>query len=152
MAPLHIFTADAMLMIHTRTIDFRKLDYPVHEAFGEYKQRVRNAAVGLLSSTEQIEATTRKYGSNRFDIPMPTFRELFKEHAVAPFFVFQVFCVGLWLMDEYWYYSLFTVSMLRCWFDVSSCRHCSHMLRSLIHSSSCCSFSSQPSCISAFAV
>ena len=43
------------------------------------------------------------------DIPIPKFLDLYKEHLVAPFFVFQLFCT---LLDEYWYYSIFNLWML----------------------------------------
>lgn len=56
-----------------------------------------------------LESMQRIYGQNKFDIPTPTFLELFKEHAVAPFFVFQLFSIALWLMDDQWYYSLFSL-------------------------------------------
>ena len=89
---------------------FAPLSYAVDE---EPKPKISTFqnSVGLASKSS-IDRVQQHYGNNTFDIPVPTFTELWKEHAVAPFFVFQMFCVGLWLLDDYWYYSLFTLVML----------------------------------------
>jgi cation-transporting ATPase 13A1 len=63
-------------------------------------------------SASDLQSLKATYGPNECHIPIPKFTELFAEHAVAPFFVFQMFCVALWCLDEYWYYSLFTAFML----------------------------------------
>ncbi|CEI66357.1 Manganese-transporting ATPase 1 [Fusarium venenatum] len=94
----------------TDTKTFHTLKYDIDEepkpSIGYFQTSKGHQTQTELSRIEQ------HYGANTFDIPVPTFTELFKEHAVAPFFVFQIFCVGLWMLDEYWYYSLFTLFML----------------------------------------
>lgn len=85
---------------------FRGIDFPVHNTYGEYLQ-----TKGLQNDTD-IERAILKYGNNHMEMVVPEFLELFIERATAPFFVFQIFSVGLWCLDQYMYYSLFTLCML----------------------------------------
>ncbi|KAF3915613.1 hypothetical protein ABW21_db0208102 [Orbilia brochopaga] len=89
---------------------FAPLVYPL-STIPKPKLETFQHSLGIQSATE-LTHLKHHYGPNTFDIPVPTFTELFKEHSVAPFFVFQIFCVGLWCLDEYWYYSIFTLFML----------------------------------------
>ncbi|KAK3283026.1 hypothetical protein CYMTET_9259, partial [Cymbomonas tetramitiformis] len=88
------------------TNTFAKLSSRKKEAFGRYL-----GYNGLQSETLKAAAEA-KWGPNKFEIPVPSFQQLYKEQMLEPFFVFQVFCVILWCLDEYWYYSLFTLAML----------------------------------------
>ena len=61
---------------------------------------------------EEAKEASDAYGANECALPRPAFVDLLQEHALAPFFVFQLFCVLLWSLDDYWYYSVFTLAML----------------------------------------
>jgi cation-transporting ATPase 13A1 len=70
------------------------------------------------SNTEEMRELKLKFGENVMKIPIPSFFSLYKEHIVAPFFVFQLFCILLWVFDDYGMHSFFTLTML-CIFEAT---------------------------------
>ena len=84
---------------------FTRLEYPTSNLVNDYR-----SSKGVNSAS--YKTSYNYYGPNIIELPIPPFLDLFFEHLLAPFFVFQVFCVALWMLDEYWYYSLFTLAML----------------------------------------
>ena len=88
---------------------FEKILYPTQLRLSDYKAAAR--ASNGLSGEHLLHAITR-FGSNKLEMPSPTFAELYKESLLAPFFIFQVFCIFLWMLDEYWKYSLMTFGMM----------------------------------------
>ncbi|KAL0848969.1 hypothetical protein ABMA28_013357 [Loxostege sticticalis] len=85
---------------------FHTVEFPINKTYEEYME-----SKGFLDD-ESIDIAEKELGKNEMVMVVPEFMELFKERATAPFFVFQVFCVALWCLDKYWYYSIFTLVML----------------------------------------
>ena len=101
------YQRDTYILQSVEPVVFIALPYP---SSSNPPLETYHAPKGLTSA--QVPELLELYGKNEFNIPIPSFTSLFAEHATAPFFVFQVFCVALWCLDEYWYYSLFTLFML----------------------------------------
>lgn len=88
---------------------FESLTYPTNLTVGEYLN-IDSGYKGL--SAKDVQAKTEYFGQNSYEIPIPSFLQLLKEHMLAPFFVFQVFSISCWMFDEYFTYPLFSLISL----------------------------------------
>lgn len=62
-----------------------------------------------LQSEEAVEKNFDLYGANVFELPYPTFLQIFREQLASPIVIFQLLCAFLWALDTYWKYTMFTL-------------------------------------------
>jgi len=84
---------------------FERLHFPLDWTESEYHKWKGHTQKSLLGYRNI-------YGVNILQVSPPGFLTLLQDQLVAPFFLFQVFCVLLWSLDEYWYYAIFTLFTL----------------------------------------
>jgi predicted P-type ATPase len=95
-----------LLSAEERAPRFLPLYYPIDLPLSFYATYQGHASLQHLRMAEQT------YGNNATVLQLPTLLDLLSHQVVAPFFLFQVFCVILWSLDEYWMYALFTLVAL----------------------------------------
>ena len=74
------------------------------------------AATGLVSygamsemTSASIEQLRDLWGTNVLDVPVPSFLSMLGAQMLSPLVIFQLFCSALWLLDEYWSVTLWTL-------------------------------------------
>lgn len=107
-------------------ISIEKVNYEYNEQTGAFEKIRLNLKHKLEQfkhvkphdNPEEIKYLSSRFGPNLMKIPIPSFFSLYKEHIVAPFFVFQLFCILLWVFDDYGLHSGMTLMML-CIFEAT---------------------------------
>ena len=100
-----VFQKTKYIYNHERQL-FEPIQFPTQLTIDQY------LTCRGYENDEKLRIAEQRFGLNDLQMDVPEFLELFRERAIAPFFVFQVFCMFLWCLEEYWYYSLFTLGML----------------------------------------
>jgi len=79
------------------------LEYPTNFPLKEYAE-----AKGLESENE-LDLQQAIFGLNNFNLPRPSFFEIYGEQCTRPIVIFQLFCALLWALDTYIKYTLFSL-------------------------------------------
>ncbi len=78
--------------------------YPINLPLTHYLEH------GGVPTEGEVAKLVDKWGKNHLAVTIPSFLELLQVQLLSPLAIFQVFCAILWLLDEYWSYTLFTLA------------------------------------------
>mmetsp|Transcript_30537 Transcript_30537/g.61020 ORF Transcript_30537/g.61020 Transcript_30537/m.61020 type:complete len:1555 (+) Transcript_30537:226-4890(+) len=92
---------------------FHRLHFPIDFPLNFYANEWHgHDSLNFTGNSNTLYPTMRVYGTNSTIIPLPPFLSLLIQQLLQPLFLFQLFCVALWSLDEYWIYAVFTLISL----------------------------------------
>nr|XP_018898434.1 PREDICTED: probable cation-transporting ATPase 13A3 [Bemisia tabaci] len=102
-----------------RLFELKKQRYiwdPEHSAFNRLRGLDYKMPIHLLLHREGLspmERISRRavYGLNEIKIPIASVSSLFIREGLTPFYIFQIFSLTLWFLDEYIFYALTILSL-----------------------------------------
>jgi manganese-transporting P-type ATPase len=62
-----------------------------------------------MTSAEEVLQLTEVWGKNHISVQTPTFLQLLRLQLLSPIATFQFFVAFLWLLDEYWTYTMWNI-------------------------------------------
>ena len=62
-----------------------------------------------VGTKDMVETLLERWGPNHVAVQMPSFAQMLINQLLSPLAIFQVFCALLWLLDEYWTYTLWSL-------------------------------------------
>ncbi|CAG9316229.1 unnamed protein product [Blepharisma stoltei] len=81
---------------------FVALQFPYTQTYSQLHEKFGKG----LTSDSQYRGRLSLFGHCMIDVPMPGVLKLLVTDVMHPFFIFQIFSIGLWLWEEYYYYSV----------------------------------------------
>lgn len=106
-SPTQASSSSSSSNITTWQPQFHRLHFPINLPLTFYTQTWKGHP-----TSHSITHTRSIYGPNATLIPLPPYMALLTEQLLQPLFLFQLFCVLLWSLDEYWIYALFTLGSI----------------------------------------
>ncbi|XP_036959731.1 cation-transporting ATPase 13A2 isoform X2 [Acanthopagrus latus] len=90
---------------------------------------------GFQKGLSHLEQSSRRrmYGPNLIDVPVKPYMKLLFEEVINPFYVFQLFSITLWMIDNYYIYAIciFIISIVSIFISLYEIRKQSVTLRSM---------------------
>lgn len=80
------------------------------------------SATGIATESD-VDKLLDRWGKNHVAVQPPSFIALLQQQMMSPLAIFQVFCALLWLLDEYWSYTMWSLVSIVIFQVIHLCMH-----------------------------